>query len=269
MTLIRGGFWIKTCRSTFQTFDEAFTFLIVNARTQGQNGGMGSVPNKQEDLQKEIFHEIKNVISILSLNNSQLENMEKFISPEHQTRFHRLVGMLQNSQKRLNRIITDSADMSLRSQEFWEKFDLTACLLRVIDCFQKQVCEQKIHLQLEMPDDCLEIHGLEKVIERACLNIFESLLSLSQRSSIIQICVSQNENQIIVSFTNEEAKLTDEVASQLFKPFFKLNKEAELELGLVYSKNILQSHNGDLVFNKGPEKGVTFTVTLPRASSKI
>ena len=68
------------------------------------------------------------------------------------------------------------------------------------------------------------------------------------------------------SVTDSGLGISDEVAQQLFTPFFT-TKEEGMGLGLSLCRTVVEQHGGALVFAPNAPQGTVFTFTLPAASS--
>ena len=71
-----------------------------------------------------------------------------------------------------------------------------------------------------------------------------------------------NELQIEVSDTGPG--IAEDIASRLFQPFVT-SKAGGMGIGLSISRQIIQSHGGDLTYRKNDAGGATFSFTLPTA----
>lgn len=67
------------------------------------------------------------------------------------------------------------------------------------------------------------------------------------------------------SITDSGLGISDEVAQQLFTPFFT-TKEEGMGLGLSLCRTVVEQHGGALVFATNPPQGTVFTFTLPGES---
>jgi signal transduction histidine kinase len=67
-----------------------------------------------------------------------------------------------------------------------------------------------------------------------------------------------------IDFHNTGPLIADEALPLIFDPFFT-NKGGGTGLGLSISDDIIRQHQGEIVVESEPGKGVTFTVWLPLA----
>ena len=70
------------------------------------------------------------------------------------------------------------------------------------------------------------------------------------------------EESISIKISDTGTGIPIDVQANIFEPFFT-TKEYGTGLGLAVSYEIIQHHNGDIFIQNNPDKGATFTVTLP------
>ncbi len=224
------------------------------------------------EMQSEVFHEIKNIISVSALSASQLNSMEKHIAPEMQARFSKLVSHITESQKRLNNIIVESMDLVRSQKEFWEKIDLNYCLLQAINLCSGQITKDGIDLIMNIDHRSIEVFGVSEMVERIFVNILENAIhALAENpqgtSKVIQITSSIQNGKAVVSITNNGPTISAESLAKLFTPFYTTKKRGGTGIGLTYSKKIAQSHDGDITCESSNDIGVRFTLILPSCKS--
>lgn len=224
------------------------------------------------EMQSEVFHEIKNIISVSALSASQLNSMEKYIAPEMQARFSRLVSHITESQKRLNNIIVESMDLVRSQKEFWGKVDLNYCLLQAINLCSEQITKDGIDLFMNIDKRSIEVFGVSEMIERIFVNILENAIHALREnpdstSKAIQIISSVKDGKAVVSITNNGPMISAQCLEKIFTPFYTTKKRDGTGIGLTYSKKIAQSHDGDIICESSNDIGVRFTLILPCCNS--
>jgi signal transduction histidine kinase len=78
----------------------------------------------------------------------------------------------------------------------------------------------------------------------------------------VTLRASQEGQRVGVDFNNTGPLITEEALPLIFDPFFT-TKRSGTGLGLSISYDIIQQHQGEILVESIPEKGVTFTVWLP------
>ena len=107
-------------------------------------------------------------------------------------------------------------------------------------------------------------NNLKQVFINLCLNAMEAM-EVSQRGKItVGLRMSPNGQRVGVDFHNTGPPISDEALPLIFDPFFTTKKKGT-GLGLSISYDIIRQHQGEILVESAPGKGVTFTVWLPLA----
>ncbi len=107
-------------------------------------------------------------------------------------------------------------------------------------------------------------NNLKQVFINLCLNAMEAMEADQGGKLTVTLRASQDDQRVGVAFHNTGPLITDESLPLIFDPFFT-TKRSGTGLGLSISYDIIQQHQGEILVDSTPEKGVTFTVWLPLA----
>ena len=126
---------------------------------------------------------------------------------------------------------------------------------------------------LLMPEQRIEITGAQgcnylgwpELLQRALDNLLRNALRFNPQSQPIQIEVSQQATQLILSIRDYGPGVSDEWLSQLGESFFRVPGQAQqgYGLGLAIAKRSIEQHGGRLTFSHHAEGGFIATVQLP------
>jgi signal transduction histidine kinase len=106
-------------------------------------------------------------------------------------------------------------------------------------------------------------------IREAIDNLVSNAIKYSPIGGKIAVGVSHDEDNTIISVTDEGAGLSPEDLGRLFGRFQRLSAkptagESSTGLGLSIVKRIVDMHGGEVTAaSAGPNKGSTFTIVLP------
>ena len=107
-------------------------------------------------------------------------------------------------------------------------------------------------------------NNLKQVFINLCLNAMEAMEADHGGEITVSLRASQDGRRVSVDFHNTGPPITEEALPLIFEPFFT-TKRTGTGLGLSISYDIIQQHQGEILVENAPEKGVTFTVWLPLA----
>jgi len=107
-------------------------------------------------------------------------------------------------------------------------------------------------------------NNLKQVFINLCLNAMEAMEADQGGKITVILHTSQDGQRVGVDFHNTGPLITEEALPLIFDPFFT-TKRSGTGLGLSISYDIIRQHQGEILVESAPEKGVTFTVWLPLA----
>ena len=102
-------------------------------------------------------------------------------------------------------------------------------------------------------------------IQQVLINLMRNAIEAMRDSETRELTVRTlpgNPGEVMVEVVDTGPGVSDEVVSQLFRPFVT-TKAGGMGIGLSISKRIIESHGGKIGAEKGSQGGVTFRFTLP------
>lgn len=123
------------------------------------------------------------------------------------------------------------------------------------------------NIKVEIFGDCVEIDGYENELKQVFLSIIsnakDALVESDMIDKKIQIQISKDDKNSIVSICNNAGAIPQEIMQNIFKPYFTTKGKKGTGLGLYMSKMIIcDSMHGD-IFAENHENEVCFKVVLP------
>ncbi|OZB17016.1 MAG: hypothetical protein B7X58_04665 [Marinobacter sp. 34-60-7] len=127
---------------------------------------------------------------------------------------------------------------------------------------------QGVECRLQADDNArnLSVLGDAGLLQRAIDNVVQNALDHTPPGKSVQIRLSRDGGQAVVSVTDEGPGAPDDILPNLFEPFFRADKSrggAGWGLGLAIAKDILAAHDGQIRASNQPGSGLTVTMTLP------
>jgi signal transduction histidine kinase len=107
-------------------------------------------------------------------------------------------------------------------------------------------------------------NNLKQVFINLCLNAMEAMEADQKGKITISLRTSPDGRRVGVDFHNTGPLISDESLPLIFDPFFTTKRNGT-GLGLSISYDIIRHHQGEILVENVPGKGVTFTVWLPLA----
>jgi PAS domain S-box-containing protein len=107
-------------------------------------------------------------------------------------------------------------------------------------------------------------NNLKQVFINLCLNAMEAMEADQKGKITVNLRASLDGKRVGVDFHNTGPLIGNEALPLIFDPFFTTKRNGS-GLGLSISYDIIRQHQGEILVESSPEKGVTFTVWLPFA----
>lgn len=209
-----------------------------------------------ENLTRILTHEIMNSLApITSISNTLIDNIndsEKIgegLEVIHSTS-ERLMNFV-NSFRQVTRV-----PMPQKSPFY---------LKEIIDNVISLVDFQNIKLEVDINPIDIMLYADKSQMSQVLLNILKNAIEScdsDDKSYNIEIkAFIDNEERIHIELSNNAGKISDEIAENIFTPFFTTKRDGS-GIGLAVSRQIIRLHGGTLLLSKNTEEKVTFTIVL-------
>jgi polar amino acid transport system substrate-binding protein len=180
----------------------------------------------------------------------------------------RILDEMQDSSKRIKRIVNDLKDFARRDdagkKELIDINDTVQTALRLVD---PTIRSSTRHFTVNYAEALPEILGngqrIEQVIVNLVLNACQALPDMGRGVSL-STSFDKREQSVVIQVTDEGIGIAEEHLQYLLDPFFTTKRDSGgTGLGLSVSAGIVKEHGGTLRFESAPDKGTTVTLSLP------
>lgn len=207
-----------------------------------------------------VSHEIKSPLGVI---RSTAEILEKRISKVAPGNEH-LARIITDETTRLNTITMEFLDFARPQQADLKEGNVNAVVQRALNFIQSKAFEQQVEVQNRLSDGELHASFDEELLYRALLNILVNALQAMPEGGTLLVTThhDQKTGEVHVNVEDSGVGMDEGKIEQIFNPFFT-DKQKGTGLGLSITKNIIDSHNGELRVSSKENVGTTFTVVLP------
>lgn len=158
----------------------------------------------------------------------------------------------------------DSGTMHLKKN----KIDVVPLIQDVIDGYnavfeeRRQVVEFKPQ-DKEIQTD-IDVGAIRMVIE----NIIDNASKYTAEDKRIKVLVVRRDDKVEISVQDEGVGIANENLGKLFQKFSRIDNSKSLVvggtgIGLYWAKRIVELHGGTITVTSKPDRGSTFTITIP------
>lgn len=218
-----------------------------------------------------VAHEINNPMQAIAFAAESLESRvpEPHCEEERQNVevMRQYLGMIQREASRCQQITRKLLEFSRGNGEARGRHDLTAIVNEVLSLVRPMTKYQDRNIIFERKTPCIiDANGPE--IQQVVLNFVSNALEAMDPGCTLNIAITEQAGQVVLTFKDDGCGMTQEVMDNLFEPFFTQRKDGKgTGLGLSISHRIISVHGGTIdADSEGPGKGSCFRVILPRNS---
>ncbi|MFP3943264.1 MAG: stimulus-sensing domain-containing protein [Alphaproteobacteria bacterium] len=233
-----------------------------------------------EQFAADVSHEIKNPLTSL---RSAVETMGRTQDPRS---VQRLIQIVQDDVKRIDRLITDISDASRLdaelSREAFGVIDVVRLLDSIIGVLNETGALRNIDIQLvietgALHESALQVRGIESRLGQVFRNILDNAMSFSPENSVILVSAAlipdRAAPKVRITIEDEGPGIPEENLDHIFRRFYT-QRPAEADfgknsgLGLSISKQIVEAHHGAIHAENrkragGEIAGARFVIVLP------
>lgn len=181
-----------------------------------------------------------------------------------------LVKMVQSC-KRASKIMQSMLAMADGKTQEKKNVRLIAMVEEIFTCLCRDFVKDGITVKIQIPEEltvCVVPVQIQQVLMNLILNARDSML---RRGGILKITATESNEAVQVEVTDTGCGIAPDDFKNIFDSFFttKTGRMPASEhtgsgLGLAFCKKIIDAHGGSISVESQPEKGSTFTLTLPK-----
>jgi len=204
-------------------------------------------------------HEIRNPLSSINMMTQLLRN--RLVPKPENTK---IVESLLEEIGRVERIVKDLTDLMRPSELSLDVQNINDLVEEILAVIEPRLAHRKIsvkkNLEQLLPEIRIDKDKIKQVIWNLLLNAMDSMPD----GGVIKVIARENKlaHKLEVVIEDEGDGINKDAMDNIFAHFFTTKLEG-LGLGLSTSKEIVESHKGNLTVENMEEKGVRATIFLP------
>lgn len=153
-----------------------------------------------------------------------------------------------------------------------EQFSLRKCVLNTLSLVQGRAADKSITLTHRMDPDIDLIWGESVLIEDTIANLLLNAVKYTPQGGKVDLEVKRDNGFVQVRIADTGIGVPESALPRLFEEFYRADNARATErdgtgLGLVFAKQVVERHGGQIWFQDNPGGGSVFTFTLPAAPS--
>ena len=207
-------------------------------------------------LAASLAHEIRNPLGSIE---GAIDIVERTSDDDRRREF---LGIIKKETKRLGGLLTNLLDFARPRPPQIREAQVDTIVRTVVDLMSHNAEQRGIQLKVDVTPDLPPVECDSEQIVQVLLNVALNAIQASPAGGHISITVGRRESLILLRVSDEGSGIADVELDKIFDPFYT-TKEGGTGLGLAISYQILTQHGGGISVERNPDKGVTFTLSLP------
>ncbi|MDD2959478.1 MAG: HAMP domain-containing sensor histidine kinase [Lachnospiraceae bacterium] len=181
-------------------------------------------------------------------------------------------SLIEKECRRMQRLINDmftlssldSGSISIHKKDTF----INNLLIESYEKFENIAARENIHIDFHLPDTLIpEIECDSERIAQVFTILLDNAISYTPQGGLIQINLTLQANQIVISIADNGPGIPDEKKEKIFHRFYRCDDSRtdknHFGLGLSIAKEIIDLHNGTIYAGNSILGGAEFTVILP------
>ena len=162
----------------------------------------------------------------------------------------------------INRTLVLLLDFSNISKIDVRKNDMDINLLLEDVCDESKMMFNNIKFVYEVPEKEEYIYGDYNRLKQVFINILKNAKESIERNGKVKLWTEVFENIIVINIKDNGKGISKDEIKDVGKPFYTTKKEGT-GLGVCFSKQIIEKHNGHIEYISKEKSGTLVKVTLP------
>ena len=226
---------------------------------------LGSMETMRQEFISNVSHEIQSPLTSISGFAALLKN--DALTSEQRMHY---IDVIESESKRLSRLSDNLLKLSaLEADETSvnrREYRLDKQLEHIMLMLEPHWTEKNINVEAELQK--VTYSGDEELLSQVWINLLHNSIKFTPENGSITITLIQDDNKAVCRISDTGIGISTEDMAHIFERFYKADKSRDRSLGgsglgLSLVKKIVELHGGTVSVESEPEKGSTFTVTLP------
>lgn len=178
-----------------------------------------------------------------------------------------LKEMFERQMHRLKTMAKELLSFSRPAPSESVSVDINQCITQSVNLLQTEARHNKVQIQTRLADRLPPINVNPNRLDQVFINLsLNAIQAMSGQGGSLVISTRQEENSLLVTFSDSGPGIRTEHLALLGQPFFTTKGNKGTGLGLFSCKQIVEKeHGGKLEVFSGTGKGATFVIRLPLA----
>ena len=220
------------------------------------------------DLSRDLGHEIKSVLNVVTLNLALLSRVASTGQPSKADLelAARSGDVMRRELKKLDAYIDGILRAHASDDEGWQRLDLGTCIQRIGLLIAPRAARQRVAVRLNVPDTEVFVNACPAQLQNALLNLAVNALDAMTNGGTLDLQVSADGPTARFRIVDSGPGLSDAVRSDPWQPRQTMDG---IGVGLAVAKTAMDAHDARIVYHRGTGgQGGSFTVEFTRLPAR-
>jgi len=201
--------------------------------------------------------------------------LEGYVPQERQTEILRKAERRAGDQLELIGDLLDLAHLRDASAEIpVARVDVSVPLREIVDLLRAHASEKDVTISIRSESDLPPVEMNEENLKRLWMNLISNAIKYNKTNGIVEISVGRHEKgEIVCAVRDTGIGIAPGDQDRVFHDFVRTDRAKRMEphgtgLGLAIAKRIVENYGGRMWVESAPDKGSTFSFTLPVAEDQ-
>ncbi|GAB2785254.1 hypothetical protein GCM10027275_32130 [Rhabdobacter roseus] len=236
-----------------------------NMQLEQATADLREINDNKDRILKVVAHDLRNPIGAIG-TIAMLLLQEAQLSKEHAE----LVELAQESSQHAIKMINDLLTTNLNNRPADMKkewVDVQALIYQCVDTLRFKAEEKHQRIELILDEPVRLLVDREKVW-RVLSNLLTNAIKFSPTEGVIRLKAEQIDQTFRLTVQDAGIGIPEHLKEKVFQAFSEAKRkgthgEPSFGLGLSFSKQIIEAHQGVIWFESEPGQGTTFYIELP------
>ena len=219
-----------------------------------------------------ITHELKTPIATVGVAIEALKNFNAMDNPQRTKEY---LAISSNELQRLGLLVDKVLKLSMFENKevelTYETMNLKEVVEEVVSSLKLQLEKNRASVTVTSQGD-VNIQGDRLHMLSVVFNLVDNAVKYSQKEPSIQIDLKEKENNVVVKITDNGIGIDPVYKNKVFDKFFRIphgdtHNAKGYGLGLSYTAQVIQKHQGTISVESQQGVGTTFTILLPKTQN--
>lgn len=204
-----------------------------------------------------LAHEVRNPLASIAGAAGILQR-----NPRQDRRDAECLGIIARECQRLNGLLTDFLNFARPRAPKYQTTDFRQVIDSVMELAAHAVGKKPVALRKEIPPDLAPVECDPELLKQVLLNLVINAIQATSSGGEVLVSAAQRNDRLLIEVRDEGCGISTADRDRIFDPFYT-TKENGTGLGLSVAHQIVEQHEGILAAEANPDKGMTFSVSLP------